>query len=338
MYQRLESGVFPDHIYANHRVEELWRFGDRAELLESREDRGWAETSSRGGQIHIVASDDFSGKPEVERRLEPPPLPEKEQFRNLLGSRLRGTGATARIASLVRLVHTDSKDHLQRSTNATVSFPDGLALTVSAVDATNHLDAVLSLRGEEVVPRSGAGLAMVWRGGSGAVLLHEAVGHPAERERFHRWPAWMEVSDEPGADTDDVGENVGPRTLTADEPPAAMRRQDFRSVPIRRLTNLTVRAWSGMELPDPRLEIWLVDGGMWDAARDTIRLQISGAVRIDGSVRERVSPFVFEESCQQLTARLTGATGVLTQYPGVVCSDEGQPMIVGSAAPDLILE
>jgi hypothetical protein len=98
------------------------------------------------------------------------------------------------------------------------------------------------------------GTTFIWRNGSAAVLLHEAIGHAAEHGHEPLdWPKWLRVRDESRAGTAD---------LLAGEAPRATRRESFRDVPLRRMTSLVAEQQGApFEIPDDAVAIDLVAGG-----------------------------------------------------------------------------
>jgi hypothetical protein len=163
------------------------------------------------------------------------------------------------------------------------------------------------------VPRDVA--ALVWRNGSGAVLLHEAIGHPREHGQPEiAWPAWLEM---------DVR--------------FAQRRASFRDRPLRRMESLTVHQHGApMSMPDRRIEVLLVDGGNYEPLTGTVRMRIAAADLIEGTEVTRLAPFTLVSTREQIAAELSGAEGESVRYPGVICSREGQEVVVPSAAPTLL--
>jgi hypothetical protein len=188
------------------------------------------------------------------------------------------------------------------------------------------------------------GLPLVWSGGSAALLLHEALGHPSERGASSvRWPKWLEVSDSPGLEgighlaADDFGRPVSHRDLTRGERPSALRRWSFRDTPIVRMSNLRV-AGTGppMPLPSPRVEIHLVEHGFWDPLAEEVTIRVSLAEIVDDEDRALLPRFTLRATRSELAARIEGWFGPETRYPGVICSDEGQALPVGSSAVGLV--
>ena len=195
-----------------------------------------------------------------------------------------------------------------------------MTITIGGVSAVtrdaSRLRELLALQG-----RGGRGNAvLIWRNGSGAVLLHEAIGHAAEHHAPPvAWPEWLTVHDEaPGIATRDL----------LREPPATLRRESFRDVPLPRMTNLVARQHGApFEAPAGAIEIQLVAGGSYDPLTDLVRIDV--AVSSAG-------PFTIRNTRANIAASLIGAAGEPIEYPGVICSREGQELVVGSHAPVLV--
>lgn len=177
-------------------------------------------------------------------------------------------------------------------------------------------------------------LPILWRNGSAAVLLHEAVGHAAEHSAPPvEWPPWLLVSDEPSIPVDDCGDEPRRADLLS-EPPSCARRESFRDVPLRRMTTLVVRhSGAPLEVPDEHIEVQLVAGGGYDALTDTVLVNVSVADLVHDGKRHRLRPFKIREQRSAIARSLCGATGEPIRYPGVICSREGQEIVVGSFAP-----
>ncbi len=199
---------------------------------------------------------------------------------------------------------------------------DGVTSTITAslgghsvvTDAAHLDDDVALLRRAALEPEVEARpLPLFWRNGSAAILLHEAIGHPAERGMAPvAWPEWLHV-----------------------ENPLTMRRASFRDVPLVRMTNLVARAVAApFELPERRMEVLLVDGGAYDPLTDIVTLRVAAADLVTGGETRRVAPFTLTRA--RSVIRLLGATGEPLRYPGVICSREGQELVVGSHAPLMV--
>lgn len=179
------------------------------------------------------------------------------------------------------------------------------------------------------------GLPIVWRNGSAAVLLHEAIGHAAEQGHAPlRWPSWLSVRDEPTVELDDVGDAPGAADLLAGGMPQAWRRESFRDVPLRRMSRLVVRQ-SGAQLAEParRIDVHLVAHGAYDTLSEELTLRVAAADLVDEAGVRRLPPFWLRESRAAVPQALIGASGPAMRYPGVVCSLEGQEVVVESFAP-----
>lgn len=193
--------------------------------------------------------------------------------------------------------------------------------THSIVTSPEHLAAdVRMLRSAAVVPPSHAaripgGTPMIWRNGTGAILLHEAIGHA--REHHHPelvWPEWLSV---------DV--------------PLTRRRASFRDVPLLRMTTLIARqAGAPFVLERTRIEVLLIDGGAYDPLTEMVTVRIAAADLVDGENVVRLPPFALVRGRQEIAASLAGAIGDPIRYPGVICSREGQELVVGSYAPVMV--
>jgi hypothetical protein len=207
--------------------------------------------------------------------------------------------------------------------------------------------ALLALAAREPVERvDPSTLPLAWQNGSGAVLLHEVIGHPSERGRFGSTiPSWLRVEDVPAdgivrIEVDDTGEPVSTRTLSDGFKPAALRRWSHRDVPARRMTNLVARG-SGQcltTLPKVRIDALLVAEGYWDPPTDAVRVHVVAADLVDGGHRRPIEPFVYATRREEALRLLSGWFGEVTRHPGVLCGDEGVPLPVGSSAVGLLTE
>ena len=162
---------------------------------------------------------------------------------------------------------------------------------------------------------------LVWRNGSAAVLLHEAIGHAAEHGHAPlSWAPWLRVRD--------AARDGRVANLLAGDAPSAMRRESFRDVPLRRMTNLIVEQHGApFEMPKNRIEIHLVAGGAYEPLTEIVTIQV--AVSDAG-------PFTIRAPRRAIARSLVGAMGNPIRYPGVICSREGQELYVGSHAPVII--
>ena len=210
-------------------------------------------------------------------------------------------------------------------TATTEDFESTVAITLGGVSVVTSSDAALSeyerlkslldLGTRHSAPGT---LPILWRNGSAAVLLHEAIGHAAEHgHKPLQWPRWLRVRDE----------TRGGRTadLIAGELPHATRRESFRDVPMRRMTNLIAEQIDApFELSEERIEVHLVAGGAYEPLTEIVTINV--AISTAG-------PFTIRASRSAIARSLIGATGDPSSYPGVICSREAQELYVASHAP-----
>ena len=246
---------------------------DDGALIESRVSHGQARQNGR----EIVADDRGA------RDLVPPPL------------RVALPGARVRVVT--------------RATEDEVSTTIGITKDgVSIITTPEHLDEDLALLGRSAATPGGrrSGPALHWLNGSGAVLLHEAIGHPAEHgEAPLALPPWLRV---------DI--------------PLALRRESFRDVPLLRMTNVRVaQEGAPFDLPEERIEIHLLGGGQYDPLTSLVTIHVAVS---DAGAFDIVAPR------ERIARSLLGARGEPERYPGVICSREGQELYVGSYAPQIL--
>jgi hypothetical protein len=179
------------------------------------------------------------------------------------------------------------------------------------------------------------GIPLIWRNGSAAVLLHEAIGHAAEHSKAPvRWPGWLSVRDEPPFEVDDSGARTRPADLLAGETPGSLLRESFSDVPLHRMSRLVARqTGSSIAVAGRRIEILLIAGGSYDPLTDVVSVTVSAADLIEGARSTRLEPFTITESRDAVARALRGGEGDPLRYPGVVCSREGQELVVESLAP-----
>ena len=199
---------------------------------------------------------------------------------------------------IVRLVAEAGTGGVQ----GTMIVRDGARSIVTTPGHVEHDVALLRAS----VPRTSGGRTLVWQNGSAAVLLHELVGHPREHGVAElALPPWLEV---------DVA--------------LAMRRATFRDVPLLRMQHVRASQTDApFALPEDGVEIALVEGGAYDPLTDIVTLHVAESSIGAFTIHEPRERFVF-----------TGARGEPLRYPGVVCSREGQELVVASFAPVLLTE
>lgn len=282
--------------FANATRDELWLDGVR---IESRLSHGVA----RDDGDSIVASDDHDE--ELVRACE-------ESLATL--RRSIAHDARVRIVASARRV----RDVVMRESTITTTL-GGLSIVGSDAASLRQwlaLEPSAEWRGQPIV----------WRNGSAAVLLHEAIGHAAEHEAAPvAWPSWLSVRDEPPFPFDDCGNEARAVDLMR-EPPSCWRRESFRDVPLRRMTTVVARGNHECDVRGP-VEVFLVAGGSYDPLTDLVTIDV--AVSTAGA-------FTLRKPRAEIAASLEGASGEPLQYPGVICSREGQELAVGSFAPVMV--
>lgn len=212
----------------------------------------------------------------------------------------------------VRLVAEALREDGVESESATLTVAlDGVSIVTDLEHLDDHvanLRALLALPAGSQQPESGN---LVWRGGSASVLLHEAIGHASEHAHPEiEWPAWLRV-----------------------EAPLRMRRASFRDVPLPRMTTLAAsQSGAPFDVSEDTVEIHLLAGGAYEPLTEVVTLHVAVATHRGA----RLAPFTIVKTRRQLAASLAGAQGEPLRYPGVICSREGQELVVGSYAPVVV--
>ena len=197
----------------------------------------------------------------------------------------------------VRLVAEASTDGVR----ATMTIRRGeLSIVTTAEHAA--VDQTL-LSGSQTRVSALQGRPILWKNGTAAVLLHEAFGHPAEHGHPPiEWPSWLHIE-------------LGLRN----------RRATFRDVPLMRMSHVVVTQTNApFEVPDDAIEVELVAGGNYEPLTETVTLQIA------------VPRFELRATRSEIARSLVGAHGDPIRYPGVICSREGQELVVPSFAPLMV--
>jgi hypothetical protein len=338
--------VTTPHLFAASIDETLFDFRVSGAPREIRHEHGqcWNEPTSDGWRIE---GSDHLGRTLGQQRLDDVDrvwLEQRLDARSIVPGVVSG-------AAFIRVVRRRSLTRRGDDTlrNEAVMLAVGSSNDVVLIVRSDELErAAATLRNIEATPPSLVITQLeeqpwVFTRGSGSVLLHEAVGHAAESavER-ERWPGWLLVIDDPeeglGAlKHDDCGAKVSAADLTSGERPAALRRRSFSDVPLHRMTNVRVKC-SGLPtaVPEKRLEVELVTGGSYDPITDTVGLRVAVAYDVNGDRRMRVAPFGITVERRRIRQLLSGYSGDVQEYPGVICSSEGAAIPVGSFAPDLL--
>ena len=291
--------------------DELW---SRGALVETRLTHGQAHQSG----TEIIASDSFD-----DRVL-------REELRRACDA----AGAISR--DIARLTDARIRMVTTATYGGSVSVQTTIVVTiadVSVVTTPENLESDHAALARLLAPAAARypdrPLPIVWRNGSGAVLLHEAAGHAAEHQHPPlSWPRWLRARDESAA---------GFADLLAGELPRAVRRESFRDVPLPRMTSVKVEQnGAPFELPTRRIEIHLVSGGAYEPLTESVTIRVAIADLVQNDRPRRLSPFTIRASRREIARALIGAEGRSQRYPGVICSREGQELFVASYAPLLL--
>ena len=318
-------------LYAIAARDELWSHGI---LLESRLEHG--EARQEGDVI------------EARDALDPALLAACDEEMVRLRAALADVG-DARVRAVARAASDG-----ERSASLSITMRGVSIVTTPAAAARDAamLRALVAREPEGELPEP---IPIVWRNGSAAVLLHEAVGHAVEcgpsvipsgaRDLGGRARQERDGSPRPGPSLDardDRGrwlrvEDVSPlgtANLFTD-PPRALRRTSFRDVPLRRMTSLVAtQQGAPFDVPERHVEVHLVAGGSYDALTEAVTIQV--AVANLGPTR--LAPFTIHTTRERVLQAMRGASGEPVRYPGVVCSREGQELVVGSFAPVMVTD
>jgi hypothetical protein len=227
----------------------------------------------------------------------------------------------------VRGVVTASIGGVESTVTITI---DGISVVSTPASAAADHDALRRLLGPPTAPPPTRRPPVVWRNGSAAVLLHEAIGHAAEHEHAPiDWPRWLTARD--------VTPDGRSSDLIAGERPAVPRRESFRDIPIRRMSNLVIEHnGAPFEVPHERIEVHLAAGGAYEPLTETVTVTTAVADLMRGDRVQRLPPMHFRATRSEIARALRGATAESIRYPGVICSREGQELFVASHAPVMI--
>jgi hypothetical protein len=292
--------------------DELW---SRGALVETRLTHGQAHQSG----TEIVASDAFD-----DRRL-------RDELRRACdaGGTIRGDIARLTDARIRMVTTATYGGSVSVQTTIVVTIADVSVVTTPQNLSSDHA-ALARLLAPAATRTPDRPWPIVWRNGSGAVLLHEAAGHAAEHQHPPlSWPRWLRARDEAAA---------GSADLLAGELPRAVRRESFRDVPLPRMTSVKVEQdRAPFELPTRRIEVHLVSGGAYEPLTESVTIRVAIADLVQNDRPRRLTPFTIRASRQAIARALVGAQGRPQRYPGVICSREGQELFVASHAPLLLM-
>lgn len=336
------------NTYAEFTLDEVWLLGERPELSSRAISRGWALMSS-SSPAHIEATTDFSsptGRALGSRLLSVAVL---ESHRDAVLEQLFHTRSpllSARIILSHRIDH--GREILTTVIRLELAGADGadLALLTAPGYLAEDLETLTRLGRRRIeAERSELDpLPILWAAGTGGVLLHESAGHPAGVSPAVRWPEWLRVFDDPAVPVFDrsAGETSPTRRsdLLSSEQPSSRRRASFREHPMPRMSTLVASAVGPVpfHLPSRYVEVELAEGGRWDPLTDAVSIRVLSASVIEDNVRRRLAPFEIVSGRADVAQSLTGARGEPARYPGVLCSEHGQRIPVGTYCLDLLTE
>jgi hypothetical protein len=296
-----------DHTFAIVSRDGLWRDG---EMIEERLSHGVAEQRGR-----VITAGDMPDA-ELARICD-------QRFDEIVRS-VKGTRVRVRGVAFARRV---------QSANGEDVFSSAVITASSVVTTPERFAEDIQLARPAASERVKDGAPILWSNGSASVLLHEAIGHAAEEGAARiEWPEWLRVRDEPRFRLDDAG-NIARTSDLLREPPASLRRATFKDVAIPRMTRVVIEGERTFELPDEYIEVQLTAGGRYDPLTEHVSISVAQAVDSRG---EPLQPFVIRTTRDRIRASLIGARGVPVRYPGVICSSDGQKLVVECFAPVML--
>lgn len=338
------------HRFAEHTLDEAWLSGDHLVLSHRAVTRGLAATIDSPSLLAVEAATDFSSPEAValgDRLLSIELL---ESHRDAALDRLDRIAGKQPLSCRIVLSHRIDGDRESLTIVLRAEIPGEDGNTLALLTTPRHLDqdieTLLHLGGRRIeLERWDLGsLPVLWASGSGGVLLHECAGHPAGISTPAVWPEWLQVVDDPAVDAFNLTINkpsdLRRADLLAGEPPSSRRRASFRDHPRPRMSTVVGAAVkpAPFQLPDRHIEIELAEGGSWDPLTDQISVNVLSASLVDGKTRRRVAPFLITGDRAEVAGSITGGRGESIRYPGVLCSEHGQRLPVGTYCLDLITE
>lgn len=214
----------------------------------------------------------------------------------------------------MRLIAEATPDGVTRTITVTIG---GHSVVTSPAFLREDVELLRAVTGRKVRPVTAdeRSLPLLWKNGTAAVLLHEAAGHPLEHAHDALdLPPWLIV---------DI--------------PLEPRRATFRDVPLLRMRHVHARQVDAPFVPpDDRVEVLLIEGGAYEPLTGSVTVRVAAADRVSGTDAQPLEPFELTWSRDALI--FTGAAGDPVRYPGVVCSREGQELVVPSFAPLVLTE
>ena len=315
------------HRFAIASFDELWSI-DRNALLERRVVHGVLEDDGERIEAHDAADAELVERAEV-------------QLKTAAASVWRWASAhRADVRRAEARLHTEARrvEGIVVESSTLILTIGGLSVVTTpeyATDDARWLELIAARSPEESLIDY-RGVALLWKGGSASVLLHEAAGHAAEHHHDSIvWPDWITVRDEPSI-IDDVGD-LAPSVDLLSEAPRSMRRESFVHPALPRMSHVSVRQQNApFALPDRHVAIHLLAGGHYEPLTETVTVFVAAADLVHGGRTTPLTPFSIQESRGNVARSLAGARGEAVRYPGVICSREGQELVVGSGAPEMV--
>ncbi|HVT04910.1 MAG TPA: hypothetical protein VHL58_16215 [Thermoanaerobaculia bacterium] len=328
--------------FASCVLQEVWHLQGGSFLLDSRNtDAGYEANSDEGSISRAVSM--------TAQELIGSTLPSSDAFLQEV-QRAAGTmNLRIRWAHETHFGQSESKDLLSQREYAVLSTSSVFG-PASAIADRGLLPSAISLLRDVAQQRTDGAfcawdeMPILWSRGTAGVLFHEAIGHPAERSMTSDFfPAWLEVRDLPLQSglgelwRDDVGERTREANLR-EESPRALRRASYRQPLSMRLTNVVCSstASESIDLPERYIEVIAVAGGEYDPPADRVTLAVSCSNLVEGGHRSALTSFRYSATRGAIAASLQVCGSRIVPYPGVLCSDDGQTLPVGTFSPDLL--
>lgn len=327
--------------YAEATLEGVWILDPEARLLERQLARGFSGSGDRPTRsLRASTHPDTPSWAALDDRLAPASVLESHQ--SALVDRIARVPNSVGISARIDLTHLIDGDREALRTSIRLRRRDGATLISNATYLEEDLTALLEEPGRTPASETPAGLPILWRDGTGGVLMHEAVGHPAVHgARPLDWPRWLRVLDDPERDPFESrrgGPAYEPSDLFA-APPPRVRRSSFRDQPLPRMSHVIAASdRAPFALPTSRIEVIRTDGGGWDPLTDRVTVEVSLALLISPAEPARPVTFTFSRSRAEIAHTLVGADTEVVRYPGVICSELGQRLPVGTSSCALLLE
>lgn len=323
-----------EHLFATAMVEHFCPGAGRETESSFRIECGQAlTTTTPDGRFNIEGTDS------LDQSLAIPLSPEARDY--LASVECQGPPGTSeadvRFITRRRAIVSETLETLDEQSFAIVSTRS-LRGVVASADAAAFAAFLSGSDAENAGHCSDRSLSLLFAHGSATVLLHEAIGHPAELGQFAPWPSWLRISDAPPFAVDDLGAPTFAIDLLR-QTPQTWRRFHWRDAPLQRMSNLQVEvADITADRPKHYIEVVLVDEGSWDPLSGMITLAITLAYEVNGGERFRIEPFRIALAINALPNSIAAIGRGSIDYPGVICGLAGQTLRVSGSAPDILLQ